>query len=230
MNSAEAKLPDRHRPPPRALPPSEPVVSSTNVFVNYLPASFAEADLRALCSRYGTILCAKVMLDLETGQSKCFGFVRYSNLDEAETAIQKLNGLHVGSKRLLAKYAVSKEKDEKVSTGIYITGLPMSVSLENVLGLFERFGTVLDVNPHSSDLPGVVVGPCIIQYYACHEAALAVGHMNNQIISVGSKPIHVRFVDESRLRGGRNATELVTGTRILDEADGRRLLPAFLLQ
>jgi RNA recognition motif-containing protein len=231
IRSAEQEVPERARPPPRARPRSDPVAPSTNIFINYIPAHFTEADLRALCAQFGTILCAKIMVNLDTGQSKCFGFVRYSNLAEAQTAIKNLNGLQIGPKRLLAKYAESKEKEEKVSSRIYVKRLPMSVTLNDVLGLFAEFGTVLDVTPQTFDIPDAVFWRCIIRYSACHEAVQAVRQMNNHVLSACAKPIHVNFVDESRLSGGKSLPELPkVKETVLDEVDEKRWLPAFLLE
>jgi hypothetical protein len=36
-----------------------------------IPSDFTEADL---CAEYGTIICRKIMINLDTGEGKCFGF------------------------------------------------------------------------------------------------------------------------------------------------------------
>jgi RNA recognition motif-containing protein len=55
------------------------------------------------------------MINLETGESKGFGFVRFSTHEEAKSAIDGLNGRHVQTKQLLAKFAESREKRDRVS-------------------------------------------------------------------------------------------------------------------
>lgn len=45
-----------------------------NVFVKYLPAEMGDADLRLLFSPFGTIVSAKVMLDVESGVSLGYGY------------------------------------------------------------------------------------------------------------------------------------------------------------
>lgn len=51
--------------------------SVTNLFVNYLPARAGDDALCALFSTYGEVESCKVMIDLHTGLSRCFGFVKY---------------------------------------------------------------------------------------------------------------------------------------------------------
>jgi RNA recognition motif-containing protein len=53
-----------------------------NLFVNYLGQEINDEGLRNMFSPFGTIESAKVMVDLASGQSKGFGFVKVQhNLD-----------------------------------------------------------------------------------------------------------------------------------------------------
>ena len=60
--------------------PMSPVTSpqregpeGANLFIYHLPAHFTEADLYGTFSGFGNILSAKVFIDKQTLQSKCFG-------------------------------------------------------------------------------------------------------------------------------------------------------------
>ena len=46
-----------------------------NLFVYHLPKRFTDRDLFTLFSKIGNILSAKVYVDKQTQESKCFGFV-----------------------------------------------------------------------------------------------------------------------------------------------------------
>jgi RNA recognition motif-containing protein len=198
------------------------------VFVNYIPAEFTEADLRSLCAPYGTILCSKIMINLETGESKCFGFVRFSSLPEAHAAIQGLNGRQIGAKRLLAKYAESREKKERASTMLYVKRLPVAVSQARIAELFAAFGEIVELTPHVLDAAEPQFWRCVIRYSNFAAAAAAIAAMNNQIIAPDTRPIHVRYADESRMSGSfvERAMQLPS---VLDGADPAHLLPSFLL-
>jgi polyadenylate-binding protein len=171
------------------------------------------------------------MINLETGQSKCFGFIRFSTLQEAQAAIHGLNGHQIGSKRLLVKYAESRERSEPVSSAIYVKRLPLTIDVNGVAQLFSAFGKIMDITPHSFDSVDPQFWRCIIRYTTVNAAAAAIKNMNNQIVASGSRPIHVRYADESRMSGGSFAGHggaMPVPEEWTGEPDPRRLLPSFL--
>lgn len=176
------------------------ILPSTNVFINYIPAEFTEMDLCNLCQPYGQIICCKIMINLETGKSKGFGFVRFATLEQAKFAIQSLNRKQIGNKRLLAKYAESKEKEEQISTMIYVKGLPVSVDTNYVYQDFSRFGEIQHLQPHLIEYDSNS-WRCFIRYSTYQSAALAISAMNNKIIAPTTKPLHVKYANESCLSG-----------------------------
>ena len=57
------------------------------IFVAKLAFNTTTEDLRALFEQFGTVESCKVIMDHETGRSKCYGFVEMPNDDEAYKAI-----------------------------------------------------------------------------------------------------------------------------------------------
>lgn len=49
-----------------------------NLFINHIPLDMNDAELLSLFTPFGDIDSAKVMVDLQTGQSKGYGFVKVS--------------------------------------------------------------------------------------------------------------------------------------------------------
>jgi RNA recognition motif-containing protein len=218
-------------PPPhrsQQRPRSTKIEPSTNVFINYIPPGFSEADLCKLCAQFGTIVCSKIMINLETGQSRCFGFVRFSTLSEAQCAIQGLNGRPIGTKRLLAKFAESREKHDRASPLLYVKRLPLSVDQTSVAHLFSRFGDIVEIVPHVLDSINPEFWRCVIRYATVDEAAAALAGMNNHIICPNSRPIHVRYVDPSRMNGSFPQGIVPPQPSLIDEQDQTQLLPSFL--
>jgi RNA recognition motif-containing protein len=168
------------------------------------------------------------MINLETGQSRCFGFVRFATLGEAQRAIQGLNGRAIGTKRLLAKYAESREKHDHASTLLYVKRLPLSVDQGFFTLLFSRFGEIVEVVPHVLDSIDPQFWRCVIRYATVDEAANAVAGMNNQIIEPNSRPIHVRYVDPTRMSGSFPQGIAPPQPSLIDEQDQTQLLPSFL--
>ena len=57
------------------------------IFVAKLAFKTTAEDLRALYEQYGVVESCKVIMDHETGRSKCYAFVEMPNDDEAYKAI-----------------------------------------------------------------------------------------------------------------------------------------------
>jgi RNA recognition motif-containing protein len=220
-------------PDPTAPPPPPRATSHTpqtpNIFINYLPRHFTEADLCAICSEYGTIVTSKIMIHLETGESKGFGFVRFATLAQAQAAVDGLNGRHVDTKRLLAKFAESRDKQDRASPMLYIKRLPLTIDQRVVVELFARFGVILEVVPHILDTVDPQFWRLLIRYSNESEAAAAVAAMNNQIVAAGTCPIHVRYADPARIPASFRQIIPFDVPPIIEEEGTAQLLPSFLL-
>jgi RNA recognition motif-containing protein len=155
--------------------------------------------------------------------------VRFSDLQEAQAAIRGLNGLQIGGKRLLAKYAESREKAARVSPMVYVQRLPAAVNREHVAERFGTYGDIVDITAPVLDAMDPQFWTCVITYSRIEDATTAVAEMNNQIVIAGTRPIHVRFADQSRMSGSfmvRGAALQVPP--LIEDEDARRLLPSFL--
>jgi RNA recognition motif-containing protein len=83
-----------------------------NIYVGFLPENFNDQDLRAKFAEFGKVTSAKVIMDRETGLSKCFGFVEMSNDNEGQEAIDSLRSWTKADGRTV-KVNVAKEKEER---------------------------------------------------------------------------------------------------------------------
>ncbi|WOG91334.1 hypothetical protein DCAR_0310582 [Daucus carota subsp. sativus] len=79
--------------------------SGSNLFVGYLPPTVDDSGLWELFSSFGTIIHLKVPLDMVTGYSKGYGFVRYDTPSAASLAIMHMNGYEVDGRRLTVRIA-----------------------------------------------------------------------------------------------------------------------------
>lgn len=62
------------------------------LYVGNLSYSITEDGLRSTFSEHGNVESAKVIMDRDSGRSKGFAFVEMSTDEEAQAAIDKLNG------------------------------------------------------------------------------------------------------------------------------------------
>ena len=86
-----------------------------NIFVGSLPWSIEEADLRESFEVYGSVSSVKIITDKFTGRSKGFGFVEMSNDDEAQKAIDELNGATVEGRTIVVNKSEPKPEGERKS-------------------------------------------------------------------------------------------------------------------
>ena len=83
---------------------------SAKLFVGNLPFSTTENDLQDAFAAHGTVLEANLMLDRTTGRPRGFAFVTMSTQEEAEKAIEALNGKELGGRALTVNIARPREE------------------------------------------------------------------------------------------------------------------------
>lgn len=83
---------------------------AVKLYVGNLPYSTTDDDLRTLFAEFGTVESTAVISDRETGRSKGFGFVELSSKEEADKAIEALNGKDHGGRNLVVNEARPREE------------------------------------------------------------------------------------------------------------------------
>ena len=63
-----------------------------DIYVGNIAYAVTDEDLRAAFGQYGKVESARVVIDRDTGRSRGFGFVEMPSQDEANKAIENLNG------------------------------------------------------------------------------------------------------------------------------------------
>jgi RNA recognition motif-containing protein len=81
-----------------------------NIFVGNLSFASTEDAVRGLFETYGTVERVSIITDRDTGRSRGFAFVEMPNDEEAERAIQALNGMDVGGRRINVNEARPREE------------------------------------------------------------------------------------------------------------------------
>jgi RNA recognition motif-containing protein len=80
------------------------------LYVGNLGYTVSSSDLEGLFAAFGTVESAQVIEDRESGRSKGFGFVEMSSEQEAQAAIQGLNGQDHGGRPLTVNEAKPREE------------------------------------------------------------------------------------------------------------------------
>ena len=82
---------------------------SSKIYVGNLPYSVNDDNLRENFAAYGDVASAKVMMDRDSGRSKGFGFVEMGSSEQAQAAIEGLNGMSVGGRSIVVNISRPKE-------------------------------------------------------------------------------------------------------------------------
>jgi len=75
-------------------------MNSKKLFVGNLSFNADENQLKGLFEQAGTVESATIITDKYSGRSKGFGFVEMSTLEEAQKAIDTLNGYELDGRKL----------------------------------------------------------------------------------------------------------------------------------
>ena len=78
------------------------------LYVGNLSYSVTDSELEQMFAAHGTVESAQVIMDRDTGRSKGFGFVEMGSDQEAQAAIQAMNGKEVEGRALTVNEARPK--------------------------------------------------------------------------------------------------------------------------
>jgi cold-inducible RNA-binding protein len=83
---------------------------SAKLFVGNLSFNITENDLQDAFAAHGTVIEANLMMDRATGRPRGFGFVTMSSPEEAQKAIEAMNGKELGGRALTVNIARPREE------------------------------------------------------------------------------------------------------------------------
>lgn len=85
-------------------------IMSTKLFVGSLSWSATEDDLRQAFAEAGEVKDAKIIMDRIKDRSKGFGFVEMGSEEEAQKAIEMLNGKEIQGRSIVVNEARPMEQ------------------------------------------------------------------------------------------------------------------------
>lgn len=85
---------------------------ATKLFVGSIPYSATDAELSDHFAQAGNVVSATVLMDKFTGRSRGFGFVEMGSEEEAQAAIQMLNGKDFMGRELVVNEARPQQPRE----------------------------------------------------------------------------------------------------------------------
>lgn len=82
-----------------------------NIFVGSLPFKIEEDELRSQFEKFGAVSTVKIIADKYSGRSKGFGFVDMPEDEDAQKAIDSLNGSEVMGRKIVVNKAEERKSD-----------------------------------------------------------------------------------------------------------------------
>lgn len=82
---------------------------STKIYVGGLNYEVSDEDLSKMFSEFGEVESAIVIKDRETSRSKGFGFVEMTQSEDAQKAINDMNGKEIDGRKLTVNQARPRE-------------------------------------------------------------------------------------------------------------------------
>ena|ERR1051325_9992603 len=83
---------------------------SNKLYVGNLSFNISENDLNDAFAAFGTVTEANLMMDRTTNRPRGFGFVTMSTAEEAQKAIEALNGVEMDGRALTVNVARPREE------------------------------------------------------------------------------------------------------------------------
>ncbi|XP_054855158.1 polyadenylate-binding protein 4 isoform X2 [Eublepharis macularius] len=204
----------------------------TNVYIKNFGDDMDDERLKELFGKYGKTLSVKVMTD-PTGKSKGFGFVSFEKHEEANKAVEEMNGKDINGKMVFVGRAQKKVerqaelkrkfeqlKQERISryqgVNLYIKNLDDTIDDEKLRKEFSPFGSITSAKVMLED--GRSKGFGFVCFSSPEEATKAVTEMNGRI--VGSKPLYVALAQRKEERKAHLTNQY------MQRIAGMRALPA----
>ncbi|VDK85361.1 unnamed protein product [Litomosoides sigmodontis] len=167
-----------------------------HVFVGDLSPEVDNKALKDAFAPFGEVSDAKVIRDATTLKSKGYGFVSYPKREEAERAIEQMNGQWLGRRTIRTNWATRKPTGTGAgdgqygrtelnyddvynqtgpdNTSVYVGNVSASANDEDLRAAFDKFGRILEVRIFKSQ------GYAFVRFDKKDSACNAICKMNGQ--------------------------------------------------
>ncbi|XP_068590426.1 polyadenylate-binding protein 1A-like [Cebidichthys violaceus] len=184
----------------------------TNVYVKNFGEDINEEKLRDVFSKYGNAMSIRVMAD-DSGKSRGFGFVSFERHEDAQKAVDELNGkefngklIYVGrAQKKVERQTELKRKFEQMKqdrmtryqgVNLYVKNLDDGIDDERLRKEFTPFGTITSAKVMMEG--GRSKGFGFVCFSSPEEATKAVTEMNGRIVA--TKPLYVALAQRKEER------------------------------
>nr|AAG38953.1 testis-specific poly(A)-binding protein [Homo sapiens] len=183
-----------------------------NVYIKNFGEDMDDERLKDLFGKFGPALSVKVMTD-ESGKSKGFGFVSFERHEDAQKAVDEMNGKELNGKQIYVGRAQKKVerqtelkrtfeqmKQDRITryqvVNLYVKNLDDGIDDERLRKAFSPFGTITSAKVMMEG--GRSKGFGFVCFSSPEEATKAVTEMNGRIVA--TKPLYVALAQRKEER------------------------------
>uniref|UniRef100_A0A8C9UXZ0 Polyadenylate-binding protein n=1 Tax=Scleropages formosus TaxID=113540 RepID=A0A8C9UXZ0_SCLFO len=188
----------------------------TNVYIKNFGEDMDDEKLKELFSKYGTAMSIRVMTD-DMGKSRGFGFVSFEKHEDAQRAVDEMNGKELNGKLIYvgrAQKKVERQTELKrkfeqmkqdrmtryqvrsLGVNLYVKNLDDGIDDERLRKEFSPFGTITSAKVMMEG--GRSKGFGFVCFSSPEEATKAVTEMNGRIVA--TKPLYVALAQRKEER------------------------------
>lgn len=164
-----------------------------HIFVGDLTQEVSDITLAKTFSHFPSFCEARIMWDYVTGRSRGFGFVSMKSREDAERAIETMNGIVLGGRPIRCNWASYKNRESlsdfdsvasqthPSNNTIYVGNLPLGVKVSQINTLLEKAALRLDGGKIQAIKLQAEKGFCFVKFDSHRSAAIAILALNRKM-------------------------------------------------
>ncbi|OIV93294.1 hypothetical protein TanjilG_13121 [Lupinus angustifolius] len=156
---------------------------TTSLYVGDLDPSVTDSQLYDLFNQLGQVVSVRVCRDLTTGRSLGYGYVNYSNPQDAARSLDVLNFTPLNNKSIRIMYSHRDPSIRKSGSGnIFIKNLDRAIDHKALHDTFSSFGNILSCKV-ATDSSGNSKGYGFVQFDNEESAQKAIEKLNGMLLN-----------------------------------------------
>jgi len=162
--------------------PGTPETVGVNVHIRNLDSSVTVEQVEQHFSQFGEIIRARVLKDQETGHSRGIAFVLFAKREDAEQAVNTLNGVNIprfANGALCVRFAIDKKTKAQAlfaASTAGIGGFPVPNPLMQTMPHFANSREMLLGSGYETEMGGGSIRPGSLKHR--YNPIAGVGHVN----------------------------------------------------